>query len=373
MTDSEQRATLFLCGDVMTGRGIDQVLSHSCSPELYEPWVKDARDYVALAERQSGPVKQPVGSDYIWGDALDELDRRQPDLRFINLETSITTSRTPWPGKGIHYRMHPHNIDCLKAARPDGCSLANNHVLDWDLDGLDSTLKTLSGAGIKPVGAGNNEWEAAQPGVFSLAGGRRVLVFACCVESSGVPENWAATDNRGGVYRLPDLSGQSVESLAGRIRELRKPGDLVMVSMHWGGNWGYEIEPEEQAFAHAMIEKAGVDLIHGHSSHHPRGIEVYQGKLILYGCGDFINDYEGIGGHEEYRSDLTLMYFPTVSCQTGELQSLHMVAMQLRRLQLHHATEQDRQWLATTLSRVGKELGTHCTVDSMADLVVDWA
>ncbi|NMT62079.1 CapA family protein [Marinobacter orientalis] len=372
MTNRQQTTTLFLCGDVMTGRGIDQVQANPCSPELYEPWVKNARDYVALAEIHSGPVQQPVSNRYIWGDALDELDGRQPDLRFINLETSITTSQTPWPGKGIHYRMHPDNIGCLEAARPDGCSLANNHVLDWDLDGLDSTLEALTGAGIIPVGAGKNETEAARPGVFSLTGGQRILVFACCLESSGVPENWAATSSHGGVYRLPDLSGRSVDSLANRIRAARKPGDLVMLSIHWGGNWGYRIEPEQQLFAHSLIEKAGVDLIHGHSSHHPRGIEVYQGKLILYGCGDFLNDYEGIGGDEDYRGDLTLMYFPVVSRQTGKLQSLSMVAMQLGRLQLHHAEEQDRQWLATTLSRVGQDLGTHCTVDGGGDLVLGW-
>lgn len=372
MTDRQQTATLFLCGDVMTGRGIDQILASSCSPELYEPWVKNALEYVALAERHSGPIRQPVSNRYIWGDALDELDRRQPDLRFINLETSITTSPTPWPGKGIHYRMHPDNIACLEAARPDGCSLANNHVLDWDLDGLDSTLETLTGADITPVGAGRNEKEATQPGVFPLAGGRRILVFACCLESSGVPANWAATATHGGVYRLPDLSDRSLENLTGRIRAARNPGDLVMLSIHWGGNWGYRIEPEQRAFAHALIQKAGVDLIHGHSSHHPRGIEVYQGKLILYGCGDFINDYEGISGHEDFRGDLTLMYFPTVSRETGKLHSLNMVAMQLRRLQLHNATEEDRQWMAATLSRIGKDLGTHCMINATGDLVLGW-
>lgn len=372
MADDQHLATLFLCGDVMTGRGIDQVLASPSSPELYEPWVKDAREYVALAEKHGGSVKQPVSHRYIWGDVLAELDRRQPDLRFINLETSITTSQTPWPGKGIHYRMHPDNIGCLEAARPDGCSLANNHVLDWDLDGLDSTLEALAGANITPVGAGRNEAEAVQPGVFSVAGGQRILVFACCLESSGVPENWAATASQGGVYRLPGLSDHSVDALGGRISSARKPGDLVMLSIHWGGNWGYRVEPEQRAFAHSLIEKAGVDLIHGHSSHHPRGIEVYQGKLILYGCGDFINDYEGIGGHEDYRGDLTLMYYPVVSLESGKLQSLSMVAMQMRRLQLHYASEEDCQWLATTLSRIGQDLGTHCTVNSAGDLVLGW-
>src|SRR5438874_7861304 len=112
---------LFLCGDVMTGRGIDQVLPHPGNPVLYESWVRDARDYVRLAEAANGPIPKPVAFDYIWGDALQELERTGTDLRIINLETSITRREAPWPGKGIHYRMHPENIGCLTAARINCC------------------------------------------------------------------------------------------------------------------------------------------------------------------------------------------------------------------------------------------------------------
>lgn len=65
-------------------------------------------------------------------------------------------------------------------------------------------------------------------------------------------------------------------------------------ALGWG-NWGYGVTRRTREFAHELLDHAGVDLIHGHSSHHPLGIEVYRDKLILYGCGDFINDYEGIG------------------------------------------------------------------------------
>ena len=61
---------LFLCGDVMTGRGIDQALSHPVNPILYESYVRDAREYVALAEKANGPIPRPLSVDYIWGDAL---------------------------------------------------------------------------------------------------------------------------------------------------------------------------------------------------------------------------------------------------------------------------------------------------------------
>ncbi len=102
---------------------------------------------------------------------------------------------------------------------------------------------------------------------------------------------------------------------------MRQRGDVVIVSIHWGSNWGYGVDDDQVRFACRLIE-GGVDVIHGHSSHHPRPVEVYRGRLILYGCGDCIDDYEGISGHEEFRDDLRLLYFPSVAADTGALDAL---------------------------------------------------
>src|SRR5207302_521370 len=131
---------LFLFGDVMTGRGIDQALPHSVNPVLYEPYVRDAREYIALAEKTHGPIPRPLSIDYIWGDALRELDRAKVDLRIANLETAITSAETPWPDKGIHYRMHPRNIGCITSAKIIPCDLLNNYVLKWRYYGLSETI-----------------------------------------------------------------------------------------------------------------------------------------------------------------------------------------------------------------------------------------
>jgi poly-gamma-glutamate synthesis protein (capsule biosynthesis protein) len=111
-------------------------------------------------------------------------------------------------------------------------------------------------------------------------------------------------------------------------------------------------------FAHALIEQAGVDLVHGHSSHHPKAIEVHQDKLILYGCGDLINDYEGISGYESYRGDLGFMYFPTLDGDTGRLLRLELVATQMHRFRLCSASSSDTRWLCSTLDREGHRFGT---------------
>jgi len=350
--------TIFLSGDVMTGRGIDQVLPHPGDPRLHEPVVQDARDYVALAEQAHGSIARPVDYAYIWGDALRELDRVEPDVRIVNLETSVTTSDDYWPGKGIHYRMNPQNVPCLAAARIDCCALANNHVLDWGYAGLTETLETLRGAGILTAGAGQDLAEAEAPAVIEVERKGRVLVYSYGVSTSGIPASWGATQERSGVSLLADLSDRAVQRVRQSVEAAKRPGDVVVVSVHWGSNWGYDIPPEQVTFAHALIDDAGVDVVHGHSSHHVKGIEVYRGRLVLYGCGDFLNDYEGIRGYEQFRSDLALMYFATLDPSTGALVRLQMTPMQTRQLRANRASRADVLRLRTILNREGKRFGT---------------
>src|SRR5690606_4697627 len=134
-------------------------------------------------------------------------------------------------------------------------------------------------------------------------------------------------------------------------------GDIVVMSLHWGGNWGYEVPEAHRAFARRLIEAADVDVVHGHSSHHPKTIEVFRHKLILYGCGDFLNDYEGIGGYEAFRPDLGLMYFPTLDMATGALVQLTMVPTQMRALRVNRAGRADAHWLVAMLSRTARAFG----------------
>jgi poly-gamma-glutamate capsule biosynthesis protein CapA/YwtB (metallophosphatase superfamily) len=156
---------------------------------------------------------------------------------------------------------------------------------------------------------------------------------------------------------LPDLSEHTVSRIAERISGLKRKGDCVVASIHWGGNWGYKILNAHREFAHRLIDLAHVDVVHGHSSHHPKGIEVYQGKPIIYGCGDFLNDYEGISGYEEFRGDLSLMYFVTLDPATGELADLMMLPMQIKRFRLNHASPKDALWLQQEVDRESRLLG----------------
>jgi len=364
--------TIFLCGDVMTGRGIDQILPHPSKPILYEGYVDSALDYVALAETTNGPIPRPVDFSYVWGDALAELDRMAPAARIINLETSVTTNDIPAP-KGINYRMHPANTPCLAAARIDCCVLANNHVLDWGRAGLQETMSSLQGAGIGTAGAGPDLAAAVQPGVIETARAGKVLVFAFATADSGVPPDWAATGTECGISFLSDLSDATADRLAAQVSSLKRPGDVAVVSVHWGGNWGYGISRRQRAFAHRLLDSGSVDVIHGHSSHHRKAIEVYKNKLILYGCGDFLNDYEGIGGYEEFRSQLVLMYFATFDPSKPCLVGLEMTPLEIHRFRLRHAGKGDVQWLQEVLNRAGEPFGSRTIVDGANRMRLEWA
>jgi len=364
--------TLFLCGDVMTGRGIDQVLPHPGSPRLHEPYLNSALGYVDLAERANGPIPRPAGFSYVWGDGLEALERAAPDARIVNLETAITVSDTPWPEKGIHYRMHPANLPCLTAARIDCCVLANNHVLDWGYAGLSETLAALAAAGIQSAGAGADLARARAPASLDLGTKGRVLVFAMGTQSSGIPSEWAATQRRAGVDLLADLSERTVDGIAAHVAAVRRPGDLVIASIHWGSNWGYDIPEAHQRFARGLVELAGVDVVHGHSSHHPRAMEVFRDRLILYGCGDLINDYEGIEGYEGYRGGLSLMYFPSLDAGSGRLLRLVMAPMEMRRFQLGRPAADDVEWLGNTLNREARRFGARVQPSPGGWLELQW-
>jgi len=367
---------LFLCGDVMTGRGIDQALPYPVNPVLYEPHVRDAREYVHLAEKSHGPIPRPLSFDYIWGDALQELERAEVDFRIVNWETAITSAQTPWPNKAINYRMHPQNVGCISAGRISACALANNHILDWGYDGLSETLRSLDAAGIAHSGAGNDAHEAMQPAVLNTTGKGRVLLFSFGSITSGIPPEWKATSPAaaGGVNLLDDLSEATAARVCDEMRAHQQPGDLIVASIHWGSNWGYDISSEHIAFAHRLIEQ-GVAIVHGHSSHHVKAIEVFKGRLILYGCGDFLTDYEGISGYPAaagFRGDLALMYLVELDSDSGELIAARLVPMQMRRFRLERASAADARWLCDLLNKLGAKFNTRVKLRSDNSLKLEW-
>lgn len=353
----KQGVTVFLCGDVMLGRGIDQILPHPVDPILREGFATSALDYVELAERAHGPIPRKVAPGYVWGDALEVLNELAPDVRIVNLETSVTETADFWP-KPVNYRASPINAKAvLEAAAIDCVALANNHVLDFGPAGLADTLEAVEAAGVKPAGAGPDSQAAAAPAILGGRRARRILVFGFGTLQSGIAPEWAAGPHTPGVNLLPDLSETTLTDVLARAAAVRRPGDVLVASIHWGGNWGYGVPPEQVRFAHGLIA-GGFDVVHGHSSHHAKAVEIRGGRPILYGCGDFITDYEGIGGHEGYRGDISVAYFPELGGTDGRDETLSIVPFRLRNFRLERAPREDAAWLAHVLDRESSRFGT---------------
>ena len=225
-----------------------------------------------------------VGPAYPWGDTLSVL--RRADLRIANLECVLADGGAPAPGKTFTFRSDAKNVRSLVAANINVVSLANNHVLDYGTDALREMLPELDRHGIQHAGAGTDRDAARRPVVRQVAGGA-----AGFVAFTDNQPDWAAGPDSPGVYFVPVTGrGQPVDELVQLVNRTRHQVQLLIVSAHWGGNWGSEAPPEHRVLARELIE-AGADVVFGHSPHIARGVEVYRKRPILYGAGDFVDDY----------------------------------------------------------------------------------
>lgn len=353
----------------MLGRGIDQIQAHPGDPRIHESWARSALQYVELAEQASGAIPREVAPEYVWGGLLATIRNATFDAFVVNLETAVTDRGRPWPGKGIQYRMNPANVGVLATAGVDVVTLGNNHVLDWSEPGLAHTLDTLGETGIRTVGAGKNAVRAWQPVRLQQETGS-IVVLGVGTPGSGIPSEWAAGDTAPGVALITDFSKATVQRIRKSVEQVRKRGDLTMLSIHWGGNWGYAVSTARRRFARRLIEDAGIHVIHGHSSHHPTGIEVHDGSLILYGCGDLITDYEGIGGHKGFRGDLGGLYLASFDSDR-RVTELSIAPTRMKRFRLTRPSDPDRRWLASQLDAASRPFGTSVT-DIDDRLQVSW-
>ena len=325
----------FFPGDLMLARGVDQVLPNPLrNASLRESCCTHANDYVRLAMKKCAIQRKPTWTaKELLGDLLPALRSREPiDLSVVNLETSVTTNDEFWPRKGVCYRASKENcLDVLATLRVDVLTLANNHTLDFGIKGLIDTLDAIDSA--SRVGAGRNDLQAFEPKIVA-----DTAVFGLCLENSGVPVSWQARRNAAGLALI--LDEHDLNRVAREIERTDVP--IKIVSLHAGGNWGYSIEPETRMVCRRLID-AGAHFVHGHSSHHARSAELYKRRLILFGCGELLNDYEGIGDHagfpsKTYNADLRYAYFPTLN-DTGEFTEMKIdVFTQANCFRLERAT-----------------------------------
>ena len=201
------------------------------------------------------------------------------DLALANFENPVVEDAI-WHPDEPTFTGDLRLLPILNRAGIDGVTLANNHILDAGVPGLEETLGHLENAGISHAGAGMDLSAAREPMIFDV-GGTRVGVLSY----QNVPSyEWAwATENFPGTAPLQE------NVMREDIRRLRPAVDLVVVMPHWGAEYLATPEPGQVELAHAAID-AGADLIVGNHAHWPKGIEMYGGKPIFYGTGNFLFD-----------------------------------------------------------------------------------
>lgn len=280
---------MVVLGDVMLGRGVDEVLKR-------------------------------VPPEHVWGDTLDII--READYVLVNLECALTLHAHPWDRrlKAFYFKADPEPAVAALAAAGVTCAcIANNHTLDFQERGLVDTLDTLDAAGICRAGAGRDVAEARAPAYREVRG----FTVALVAFTDNEPD-FAATPERPGVNYFPvKPDTPAVAPLLAAVEEAKANADIVIVSAHWGPNMRFRPAREFRTLAHRLID-AGAGIIHGHSAHNFQGIELYKGKPILYDTGDFIDDY---AVDPIFRNDQSLIFaldFDGARVENIELYPVHL-------------------------------------------------
>lgn len=287
-----------------------------------------------------------------WGDLLPHL--AQADLRIINLECALTTHLQPWSRtwKMFHFRADPEAVRVLQVARIDACALANNHILDYEVQGLLDTLHVLDASGIRHAGAGANAEEAATPAIVEVQGASPCRV-ALLSYTDNEPD-FAATAKRPGTnYLEVSLQQEALTRIANNIAQARAQGaDLVVFSNHWGANFVERPSTEFRSFARCVIE-LGADIYHGHSAHICQGIEIYRGKPILYDTGNFIDDY---AVHPQLRNDRSCLF--KVMFEHGKLCRIELLPVSLSVAHVALARGEEFEAICAHMEMLCAEFGT---------------
>ena len=335
-------------GDNMLGRAVQLTLPYRTPGDSNITDTQSAQDYLNdIFENNVESIdfirEQNLDGSYLWGDLPYDLGE---DLRVLNLEVAPTLSiyNEDIPEKGIHYHMNINNIPNIfsRFTRPYVLCMANNHTMDMGRTAfITETLQNITNA----VGIGLNSLEAYAP---RISGNIAICSFG--TECSGVPSDWQATTSEAGIAYLPEITNErNVEIAFNFIYNSVKDviDKYIIISIHWGPNWASDNDGQNyrELLAHRLIDEANVDLIHGHSSHHIRGIELYKGKLILYGAGDFINDYECLhdqGVSSKYNTTGALYIVDIYDDKQYTLKGFTVVPFITRKLRCERVTDIDK-------------------------------
>lgn len=289
---------------------------------------------------------------------------READLTIVNLECAITSSETIWSGapKAFYFGAPLQAIHSLVDAGVDLICLANNHVLDYGINGLRDTLRELHRHGIAQAGAGETLSQARAPAVIDRKGMRFGMAAFCDHQ-----EDFAAQLMSPGMAYL-DLSDEPAtlavwrsEMEAMRSRQV----DWPILSLHWGPNMVWRPATRFRRLAHLAIDM-GWKIVFGHSAHVFQGIELYRGCPIIYAAGDLVDDYYV---DPEFANDHQLL----IELELGQdsLRRLLLHPVYIEDCQVRPATGAHFARVLTTIEALCSEMGTVVKKDAVNGIRIE--
>ena len=308
---------LLFVGDVMLGRLVNETLKH-------EP------------------------PEYPWGDTLDIL--KNANARICNLECVITDVGQPWSRtpKVFHFRTDEKNTAVLQVPPINMVSIANNHVLDFEYEGLIRMVEVLKNSKIVFAGAGESFLDASTVGEYFTDS----IIIGLIAFTDNEPD-WEAAENKPGAFYVPvDLKDKRTKNLFELVKKTRDDVDILIVSAHWGPNWGYRPQPDHIPFAKQLID-SGADIIFGHSCHVFQGIEIYKGKPIIYSAGDFIDDY---AVDEVERNEQSFIFM--VETEGKKMVRLKLYPTVIRNMQARKARDDEKVEIVAKMKDLCSEFDT---------------
>jgi poly-gamma-glutamate capsule biosynthesis protein CapA/YwtB (metallophosphatase superfamily)/pyrrolidone-carboxylate peptidase len=215
----------------------------------------------------------------------------------MNLETTLTDSKTKYPNKMFNYKLSPkHAKHVLRGLSKNVfCSLANNHILDYKVEGLKETVTVLNDLGIHHTGADLNLKKAQK--LVTIKVNKTVVGF---LSAANHYSYWAAGKNREGIWYIDHTKFRTVSKVLKIVKKAKMKCDILIFSCHMHPNYVDKISDSIKRFYRALVNH-GVDIVHGHSPHHVLPIKRYKNGYMMYSLGDFVDDY---AVSQEYRNDL---------------------------------------------------------------------
>ena len=210
------------------------------------------------------------------------------DLRIGNLELPLTERGRP-AAKDYVFRAPPSVVEGLAYAGFNVLTLANNHILDYGVEGLLDTLNALDRAGIAYTGAGRTADEAHAPAIISV-GGLRVAILSYANTPNDGRSGWVAESTRAGEG-TPGVAWGTPDVIRRDVTAARARADVVVVALHAGGEYLAMPNPVQRELAYAAAD-AGAALVLGAHPHVLQGIELYNRTPIVYSLGNFVFDLD---------------------------------------------------------------------------------